>query len=150
MEVTVAPPYGVDAQISRLDFISWPAFRAWNGDEGPAFAGRNFLGGDFIRALPEATMALATPSPSDVTLLDTITDYIAPFQANGDSTPGTVRLRRFFHKAAERGRTAHEQERHESGRSRFECGRHAIPVRHGLHAQNGKIGGHSRITYCGY
>lgn len=79
------PPYGVDTQTSRLDRIPWPAFLAWNGDTGPVFAGCNFLGGDFIWVSPEATTALATPSPTDPTFLEMTTDYIAPFQAK-DST----------------------------------------------------------------
>lgn len=77
--------YAVDTQTSRLDRILWPAFLAWNGDAGPVFAGRNFLGGDFIWVSPEAPTTLATPSPTDPTLLETATDYIAPFQAK-DST----------------------------------------------------------------
>lgn len=81
----MAPPYGVDTQTSHLDRIPWPAFLAWNGDAGPVFAGRNFLGGDFIWASPEATTALAAPKPDDVAQLETTTDYVAPFQAKSSS-----------------------------------------------------------------
>src|SRR5262249_51831594 len=81
----VAQSFGIDTQTSHLDLIKWPAFQAWNGGLVPAFAGRNFIGGNFLWAPAEATLALTNPSPNDFGKLAMLTPLIAPFQ--GASTP---------------------------------------------------------------
>ncbi len=82
--------FGVDTFRNRLDLIGWDLFKATNGgvpSNGqvvggePDFAGRNFLGGDFIWAHAEATDALDNPSPQDLAKLNLLTSLIAPMQA---------------------------------------------------------------------
>lgn len=76
----MAQSFGIDTQTSHLDLIKWPAFQAWNGGLVPAFAGRNFIGGNFLWAPAEATLALTNPSPNDFGKLAMLTPLIAPFQ----------------------------------------------------------------------
>jgi len=76
----VAQSFGIDTQTSHLDLIQWPAFQAWNGGLVPAFAGRNFIGGNFLWAPAEATLALTNPSPNDFSKLAMLTPLVAPFQ----------------------------------------------------------------------
>jgi hypothetical protein len=76
----VAQSFGIDTQTSHLDLIQWAPFQAWNGGLVPAFAGRNFIGGNFLWAPAEATLALRNPSPNDFTKLAILTPLIAPFQ----------------------------------------------------------------------
>src|SRR4030095_1354438 len=94
--------FGIDTFILHLDQITdfaWNEFKLWNGGRrvgdnvdggGPVFAGRNFLGGNFIWGHAEATNAwtelagqLGAPNPrpalpEDVTLT---VPPIAPIQA---------------------------------------------------------------------
>jgi hypothetical protein len=72
--------FGVDTLRNRLDLIGWDLFKATTGGE-PDFAGRNFLGGDFIWAHAEATDALDNPKPEDLGKLHLLTTLIAPTQA---------------------------------------------------------------------
>ena len=82
--------FGVDTLRNRLDLIGWDLFKATNGGVPsgghvvggePDFAGRNFLGGDFIWAHAEATDALDNPNPEDLGKLNLLTTLIAPTQA---------------------------------------------------------------------
>lgn len=71
---------GVDTLRYRLDLVGWDAFKQVTGGE-PDFAGRNFLGGDFIWAHAEATDALDNPNPEHLEKLHLLTPLIAPMQA---------------------------------------------------------------------
>jgi len=85
--------FGIDTFDTHLDLIpdlDWDFFRQLNGGTigpgrfiggDPVFAGRNFLGGDFIWGHAEATDALAHPSPEDLGKLKLIVPRIAPIQA---------------------------------------------------------------------
>ena len=62
--------FGIDTFRSRLDLIDYRDFRIWNGARivqdvlvggTPLFAGRKFLGGDFIWGHAEATNASSEP-----------------------------------------------------------------------------------------
>jgi hypothetical protein len=78
------------------------AFKLWNGgkktrqDQGgdTAFAGRNFLGGRWIRKPSEATDSKTNTHPEDITKLHTTVPLIAPTQRpqenrqNVTGTPG--------------------------------------------------------------
>jgi hypothetical protein len=92
---------GIDTLRSRLDLISWNAFRTWNGGQvsgtvvtggKPAFAGRHFLGAGldasgttrtgFLWGHGEATDCMTNQArPEDLEQLSTLTDAIAPIQA---------------------------------------------------------------------
>jgi hypothetical protein len=76
----ITQSFGVDTQATHLDLIDWTQFQQWNGNLVPAFAGRNFIGGDFIWAPGEATRALSAPSPDDFQKLALLTPMIAPIQ----------------------------------------------------------------------
>jgi hypothetical protein len=82
--------FGVDTFRTHLDLVGWDLFKTTNGGVGgaghvtggePDFAGRNFLGGDFIWAHAEATDALDNPSPKNLSQLNRLTPFIAPMQA---------------------------------------------------------------------
>ena len=91
---------GIDTLRSRLDLVSWNAFRTWNGGQvtgsvitggKPAFAGRHFLGAGldasgttrtgFLWGHGEATDCMTNSSPENLAQLHTLTDAIAPMQA---------------------------------------------------------------------
>jgi hypothetical protein len=95
--------FGIDTFRSHLDLL--PAISAggdffvWNGGARPLFAGRNFLGGDFIWGHAEATNASSepdgdghggyatyplpagSPSPENPENLTLLVDRVAPIQA---------------------------------------------------------------------
>ena len=77
--------FGIDTFRSHLDLIPtiYPGgdFFAWNEGTRPVFAGRNFLGGDFLWGHGEATNALQNPSPEDLENLIVSVPLIAPIQA---------------------------------------------------------------------
>lgn len=92
--------FGIDTLRSRLDLVSWSAFRTWNGGQlsgsvvtggKPAFAGRHFLGAGldasgttrtgFLWGHGEATDCMTNSSPESLAQLNTLTDAIAPMQA---------------------------------------------------------------------
>jgi len=94
--------FGIDTFGFHLDLISdsdWDDFRIWNGGKlvdgktqggDPLFAGRNFLGGDFIWGHSEATnsstelngkLAATDPSPSHPENLQLRVPLVAPIQA---------------------------------------------------------------------
>lgn len=82
--------FGVDTFRNHLDLIGWDLFKATNGGVStsghvaggePDFAGRNFLGGDFIWAHAEATDALDNPNPEQLNNLNLLTPLITPMQA---------------------------------------------------------------------
>jgi hypothetical protein len=92
--------FGIDTFILHLDQVTdsaWDQFKLWNGGTqagnivsggGPVFAGRNFLGGDFLWAHAEATDAAfysrqnpTTHTPESIGDLETLTPLIAPIQA---------------------------------------------------------------------
>lgn len=88
--------FGIDTNAARLDLLPAIAtgggFLAWNGGAAPLFAGRNFLGGDFLWAHAEATNALGetagvyppaanAPSPEHPENLTLLVSRIAPIQA---------------------------------------------------------------------
>jgi hypothetical protein len=82
--------FGVDTFRNHLDLIPWDPFKQINGGTTvnnqviggePDFAGRNFLGGDFIWGHGEATDAITHPSPEDLSTLNLLTSFIAPMQA---------------------------------------------------------------------
>jgi len=92
--------FGIDTFRSRLDLRpTGPAisaggdFFAWNGGARPLFAGRNFLGDDFIWGHAEATNASSEPdgaayplqqgdpSPENPENLTLLVDRVAPIQA---------------------------------------------------------------------
>lgn len=82
---------GIDTVRQRLDLITWDAFRlahgATQGAGGalvggePSFAGRHFLGGDFLWGHGEATDCMANPNPEHPEQLKLLTAKIAPLQA---------------------------------------------------------------------
>jgi hypothetical protein len=72
--------FGIDTQTSHLDLFSWAPFQQWNSGIVPAFAGRNFLGGDFIWVGAEATTALSSPQPDDILKVALLTPLIAPIR----------------------------------------------------------------------
>jgi len=77
--------FGIDTFSTHLDLINWTDFKTWNKGAAPKFAGRNFLGGDFLWGHGEATNALAHPDPHHPENLDIEVELIAPIQApNGD------------------------------------------------------------------
>jgi hypothetical protein len=76
----LATVFGVDTLTSRLDLFDWTAFIQWNGGFAPAFAGRNFLGGDFIWVGSEATTSLTAPQPDEADNLLLLVPMIAPIQ----------------------------------------------------------------------
>ena len=104
--------FGIDTFRSHIDLIVWTAFQTWNGAtpaaDGtqvgglPLFAGRNFLGGNFIWGHSEATnsssepdpgpgnpgprypLPAGTPSPDHPENLTLFVDHIAPIQARED------------------------------------------------------------------
>jgi hypothetical protein len=82
--------FGVDTFRSRIDLIGWDLFKSFNGGktaEGaviggePDFAGRNFLGGDFLWGHAEATDAMTNPNPEHLERLHLLTSLVAPMQA---------------------------------------------------------------------
>jgi glycoside hydrolase-like protein len=89
--------FGIDTFRSRLDRLTAIAdggdFFVWNGNEAPAFAGRNFLVGDHMWAHAEATNAssepdgaryplpAAAPSPEHPENLTLAVARVAPIQA---------------------------------------------------------------------
>lgn len=84
--------FGIDSFKRHLDLIDWPLFQTWNGGipgkaagtvigGTPAFAGRNFLGGNSIWAAAEATDAMKNPSPLNLAALNVTVPLIAPIQA---------------------------------------------------------------------
>ncbi|MGO9429211.1 hypothetical protein [Rhodoblastus sp.] len=79
----MATPFGVDSLTSRLDLFDWTAFIQWNGGFAPAFAGRNFLGGDFLWVGAEATDTLSNPQPDELDNLNIQVAMIAPIQGSG-------------------------------------------------------------------
>jgi hypothetical protein len=89
---------GIDTFRTHLDLIGWNLFKSLNGGQStndqvaggePDFAGRNFLGGDFLWGHGEATDALDHPSPEHLETLNLLTPLIAPIQA-----PQTARQQR--------------------------------------------------------
>jgi Domain of unknown function (DUF1906) len=72
--------FGIDTQTSHLDLMSWTDFETWNNGLFPAFAGRNFIGLDFLWTPAEATNALNDPHPEDTQQLVQLTLLIAPIQ----------------------------------------------------------------------
>jgi|ERR1700722_8887060 len=79
----MATPFGVDTLTSRLDLFNWAAFLQWNGGFAPAFAGRNFLGGDFLWVGAEATDTLSRPQPDEPSNVNLQVPMIAPIQGSG-------------------------------------------------------------------
>jgi len=87
--------FGIDTFRSRIDLIAndathWDLFKSFNGGitaEGaivggePDFAGRNFIGGDFLWAHSEATDALNNPNPEHLERLHLLTSLVVPMQA---------------------------------------------------------------------
>jgi len=82
--------FGIDTFRSRIDLIGWDLFKSFNGGktaEGaviggePDFAGRNFIGGDFLWGHAEATDAMTNPNPEHLEKLHQLTSLIAPMQA---------------------------------------------------------------------
>jgi hypothetical protein len=94
--------FGIDTFDNHLDSISqvvWNLFKEWNGGQpsmalnggqptpqgvsggDPTFAGRNFLGGDFLWGHAEATDAMTNPSPKDFSKLNRRVTRVAPIQA---------------------------------------------------------------------
>lgn len=78
-------PFGIDTFRSHLDLLPaiFPGgdFFASNGGARPVFAGRNFLGGDFLWGHGEATNALQDPSPTALGDLVLSVPLVAPVQA---------------------------------------------------------------------
>ncbi len=73
--------FGIDTVTTHLDLINWPTYTAWSGGSTPTFAGRNFIGGDYLWGRAEATNAKIHPHPEDPTLLDLVgPSLIAPMQ----------------------------------------------------------------------
>jgi hypothetical protein len=108
---------GLDTFIFHLDLISdsaWTAFKIWNGGTlsggkvvggEPLFAGRNFLGGDFIWGHAEATnawnevagaLAATDPSPAHPENLVLSVPLIAPVQAPHSARQGMAGERGFI------------------------------------------------------
>jgi Domain of unknown function (DUF1906) len=77
--------FGIDTQTSHLDLINWGPFQQWNNGIVPAFAGRNFLRGDSIWVGAEATTALSSPQPDDISKVALLTPMIAPIQGASPS-----------------------------------------------------------------
>jgi len=74
--------FGIDTQAAHINFATgFAAWELWSGGDAPAFACRNFLGGNYLWAHGEATNAYSSPSPSDLTVLDILVPLIAPYQA---------------------------------------------------------------------
>lgn len=76
--------FGIHTCRTHLDLIDSQVladFKKWNNGKNPAFAGRNFLGGDFIWAPSEATNSKTSPSPKNLSALQVMFDRIAPIQA---------------------------------------------------------------------
>ena len=77
----MATLFGMDTQSSHLDLIKWSDFTTWNGGETAAFAGRNFIGGNFLWAHAEATDAKSHAHPENPSLLNLVgPSLIAPIQ----------------------------------------------------------------------
>lgn len=95
-------PFGIDTFKTRLDLVparALDSFRLWNGGTmsggvvtsgNPEFAGRNFLGGDFLWGHSEATnssseqeghLATSDPGPQHPENLQITVPFIAPIQA---------------------------------------------------------------------
>ena len=84
--------FGIDTFRTHLDLIDYTDFQRWNGGT-PLFAGRHFLGGDFIWGHAEATNAssepdgaayplpAADPSPEHPENLTPFVDRVTPIQA---------------------------------------------------------------------
>jgi hypothetical protein len=82
--------FGIDTLRNHLDLIGWHDFKIWNGGRfvnnklvggEPAFAGRNFLGGDYLWGHSEATDAMQTPKPENLSAITVVVPLIAPIQA---------------------------------------------------------------------
>ena len=71
---------GIDTFRVRLDAITWADVTTWNGGVVSAFAGRNFLGSDFLWGHAEATDALAHPNPEHPEQVTVVAARIAPIQ----------------------------------------------------------------------
>jgi len=100
---------GIDSFADRLDLTDFSQFQLWNGGiqsmdpahpgvigGDPAFAGRNFLGGDFIWAHAEATNALKAKKPWDLLALSINAPRIAPIQAPNRKRQSQGGTRGFF------------------------------------------------------
>jgi hypothetical protein len=82
---------GVDTFDTHLDMIQWDGFRTWNGGSlgldgklsggEPAFAGRNFVGGDYLWGHSEATDAMKAPRPENLSAISVTVPLIAAMQA---------------------------------------------------------------------
>lgn len=77
--------FGIDTQTSHLDLINWAPFQQWDSGIVPAFAGRNFLGGDSIWVGAEATTALSSPQPDGISKVALLTSMVAPIQGASPS-----------------------------------------------------------------
>ena len=73
--------FGVDTVSTRLDLINWSHYSEWSSGALPIFAGRNFIGGNFLWGHAEATDARIHPHPDNLALLNIIgPPLIAPMQ----------------------------------------------------------------------
>src|SRR5262249_54311849 len=91
--------FGVDTFRNHLDLIPWDPFKQINGGTTvnnqvirgePDFAGRNFLGGDFIWGHGEATGAIPPPRPEALSPLNRLTSFIPPMQAPNAARQQTI------------------------------------------------------------
>jgi hypothetical protein len=69
---------GIDSFATHLDQITWVDFTNWNGGTTVAFAGRNFLGGNFLWGHSEATDSLTNPNPDLFANLQVQVPLVAP------------------------------------------------------------------------
>ncbi len=73
--------FGIDTLGTHLDLIKWSDFTTWNGGATAVFAGRNFIGGNFLWAHAEATDAKTHAHPENPALLNLVgPSLIAPIQ----------------------------------------------------------------------
>jgi len=78
---TVFGIHSFETHIDLIDARYFNAFKDWCGQVKPAFAGRNFIGGDFLWGRSEATNSSSSPNPQNPENLQLKIEYIAPIQA---------------------------------------------------------------------
>jgi hypothetical protein len=89
--------FGIDTLVTHLDLIEWSAFTTWSGGDTAAFAGRNFIGGNFLWAHAEATDAKTNPHPENPALLNIVgAPLIAPIQGPQKDRQQLTGLRGFL------------------------------------------------------